>query len=228
MRTRRLFWLGAALLLSVAALVAIAAVLTGHFGRTQARILGTVGLLFACGSTVLAGRACLERRAARPLAWAAIVLAPVAFAYWCVGVWTAYESDLAGRVAGILAYWVVALLLGMTGRLLLRDERLHWLWASTAVGALAAAAAASVLVARDSPTGWQAAVVPVILVAAGWFLLPILQRFRSAADRPAERLLGTLGAVDVVAVPGDARSVRVGDETVRLRDDETVVVRERA
>jgi hypothetical protein len=52
-RIGRLFWLGAAVLLCIAALVAIVAVLTGEFGETQRRILGTVGLLFACGSTVL-------------------------------------------------------------------------------------------------------------------------------------------------------------------------------
>jgi ABC-type lipoprotein release transport system permease subunit len=38
----RLFWLGAAICLSVAALIAIAGVLGGSFGDTQGRILGTL------------------------------------------------------------------------------------------------------------------------------------------------------------------------------------------
>jgi hypothetical protein len=46
MRIRRLFRLGAAVLFSIAALVAIAAVLGSGFGETQGRILATCGIAF--------------------------------------------------------------------------------------------------------------------------------------------------------------------------------------
>jgi hypothetical protein len=55
MSIRRLFWLGAAVLFSVAALVAIAAVLDGSFGTTQEHILETCGIAFVFGATTLAG-----------------------------------------------------------------------------------------------------------------------------------------------------------------------------
>jgi hypothetical protein len=61
MSSRRLFWLGEAVLFSVAALVAIAAVLSGSFGPTQEHILETCAVAFVCGGAVLAGLACIDR-----------------------------------------------------------------------------------------------------------------------------------------------------------------------
>ena len=61
MSIRRLFWLGAAIFFSIAALVAIAAVLGGSFGTTQERRLATCGITFVCGAAALAGLACVDR-----------------------------------------------------------------------------------------------------------------------------------------------------------------------
>ena len=66
MSIRRLFWLGAAVLSSVAALVAIGAVLGSGLGRTQDRILETCGIAFVCGAAALAGYACLVLRKRSP------------------------------------------------------------------------------------------------------------------------------------------------------------------
>ena len=52
MNVRRLFWQAAAILLSLAALIAITGILAGSFGDTQVRILFTVGVAFVTASTV--------------------------------------------------------------------------------------------------------------------------------------------------------------------------------
>lgn len=230
MMTRRLFWLGAAVLLSAAAVVAIAAVLTGEFGETQRRILGTVGLLFGCGSTALAGRACIERRVVVQPAYAAIALACISFAYWTVGIWTGgYESDTLGKIAAILGAWLIALLIVTTLRLLLRAERLRPVFAGTVLTALLAACLGTVVIAADTSTGWQPLLVLVILTVAGYFLVPILQRFTAAdtRERPHERVLGVVADAEVVAMRGP-RAVRLGSETFSLDEDETIVVRRRS
>ena len=54
---RRLFWIGAAVLLGVAALISIVALLRGEFTETDGKILGTLGAAFLAGSSSLAGLA---------------------------------------------------------------------------------------------------------------------------------------------------------------------------
>jgi hypothetical protein len=70
----------------------------------------------------------------------------------------------------------------------------------------------------------------VILTALGYALTPALQRFWAAADTPAadERLLGTLGNIDVFAVRGEGRSVTIGSSRTRLASSEGIVLRERS
>ena len=67
----------------------------------------------------------------------------------------------------------------------------------------------------------------VILTALGYALTPVLQRFWAAAEHapPAERLLGSVAGVDVVAVRGDGRSLRIGERSVRVEPGESIVVR---
>src|SRR5207302_10479555 len=108
---RRLFWLGAAILFSIAALVAIAAVAVGHFGETEARILGTCGLAFICGSVALAGVACLDREIVRPAAWAAIVFGIAAFAIGTAGVWGALHGEAWGKTAGVVGVGLLVALM---------------------------------------------------------------------------------------------------------------------
>jgi len=104
---RRLFWLGAAVLFSIAALVAIAAVLGANFGTTEWRILGTCGLAFAFGSVCLAGVACLDRGIVRPAAWAAIVLGVASFGLWVFGIWTERGGSGYWQTGGVLSAWLV-------------------------------------------------------------------------------------------------------------------------
>jgi peptidoglycan/LPS O-acetylase OafA/YrhL len=59
---RRLFWIGAAALLGVAALISIVALLRGEFTETDGKILGTLAAAFLAGSSSLAGHALIDRR----------------------------------------------------------------------------------------------------------------------------------------------------------------------
>jgi hypothetical protein len=59
MPLRRVFLLGAAALASVAALVAIVAVVNGDFGETEGKIFATLAATFVAGSTAIAGVALL-------------------------------------------------------------------------------------------------------------------------------------------------------------------------
>ena len=73
MKLRRLFWIGAAGLLGLAALISIVALLRGEFTETDGKILGTLGVAFLGGSSSLAGLALLDRRDLVPLGWAVVL-----------------------------------------------------------------------------------------------------------------------------------------------------------
>jgi hypothetical protein len=58
---RRIFLLGAATLVSIAALVAIVAIVNGDFGDTEGKVFATLAAAFVAGPAAIAGIACLER-----------------------------------------------------------------------------------------------------------------------------------------------------------------------
>lgn len=232
MSIRRLFWLGAAILFSVAALVAIAAVLGSGFGETQARICGTCGIAFVCGAATLAGIACLERGVVRPVGWVTIALGVAAFAVWTGAAWKDDTSQGYWKLAGVLGAWTLAALVVTTLRLFTSSPQLlgtvvPGTWAAAT---LAAAVGTEMILAEDDGP-WRFLVVLIILTALGYALTPALQRFSAVGETaPAatERLLGTLGNIDVFAVRGDRRSVTIGSSRARLASSEGIVLRERS
>jgi hypothetical protein len=230
MSIRRLFWLGAAVLFSVAALVAIAAVLGSGFGDTQARICATCGIAFVCGATALAGVACLDRGVIRPVAWAAIGLGLASFVAWTSAAWKEGSSQGYWKLAGILGAWMLAALVVTTLRLLVSSTPLlkSVVPATWASATLAAAVGTEMILSSDGGP-WRFVVVLLILTALGYALTPALQRFSAAGAPPvsAERLLGTLGDIDVFAVRGEGRSVTIGSSRARLASNEGIVLRER-
>ena len=228
MSIRRLFWLGAAILSSIAALIAIVAVVSGSFGETEGRILATCGIAFACGSVALAGVACLDRDVVRPAAWAAIALGLTSFAVWTIGVWGAVDGVGYGKTAGLAGIWLLAALMVTTSRLVTSSPRLlrtvvPATWAAAAV----AGALGSVMIIGETGRPWKFELVLVILTALGYALIPALQRFWASAETAvSERLLGTLGNIDVFAVRGAGRSVTIGSTSAKLASSEGVVLRE--
>jgi hypothetical protein len=230
MSIRRLFWLGAAVLFSVAAVIAIAAVLGSGLGQTQERILETCGIVFVCGAATLAGFACLDRGVIRPVARVAIAVGLASLLGWTSAVWRNEPSDTYWKVVGLLGIWAFAALVITTLRLLASSPRLLGTvvpaaWASAVI----ATAVGSEMVLNEDSGPWKLMVVLVILTALGYALIPALQRFWGAGEaRPAaERLLGTVGSIEVFAVRGAGRSVTIGSSCTRLAASEGIVLRER-
>jgi hypothetical protein len=225
---RRLFWLGAAILFSIAALIAIVAVIGGGFGDTQGRILATCGFAFVCGSVVLAGVACLDRAIVRPAAWAAIALGIAAFAIWTGGIWADASSQGYWKTAGLVGVWLLAALIVTTSRLVASSPRvLRTVVPGTWVTATAAALLGSVMILGQTHRPWKFELVLVILTALGYALIPALERFWGSAETVvSERLLGTLGNIDVFAVRGLGGSVTIGSTSAKLASSEGVVLRE--
>ncbi len=78
-RWSRVFWIGAAAILIAAALIAVAAILRGDFGETEAQILGTLLALLVAGATGISGLALVERREVPTLGWVAVGGAALCF-----------------------------------------------------------------------------------------------------------------------------------------------------
>jgi hypothetical protein len=228
---RRLFWLGAAVLFSIAALVAIAAVVGGGFGETQGHILATCGLAFVCGAAALSGFACLDRGIIRPAALSAIALGVSSFVLWTVSVWKDPSSSGFWKATGVVGAWMFAALIVTALRLVATSPRLiRTSVPATWAAAVLAAALGSVMILRRDGGAWQLELVLVILTALGCALTPVLQRFWAGAEaeQGGERLLGRLGEVDVFAVRGQGRSVIIGSTRTSLASSEGILLRPRS
>jgi hypothetical protein len=227
---RRVFLLGAAALASVAALVAIVTVLTGSFGETEGKIFATIATTFAAGSALVAGLALLGRRESPLLGYAGIGLALTGFVLWSAQIWGEFAGDGYWKLVGILTAWSLAVLIVTTNRLMLSSPSLvRVLYPATGAAAGGAALVATVMILRESGDGWQLFAVLLILALLAEVLAPILERYGGSRERPAERLLGVVGGVEVVAVNGgNARLVQVGGTSARLDAGESVVVRARS
>jgi hypothetical protein len=227
MSLRRAFLLGAAAVVSLAALVAIAAVLSGDLGDTEWKIFATLATTFVAGSTVIAGLALLGRGESRPLGLAGVGLATAGFVLWSAQIWGSFDSDRYWKVLGLLTAWSLAVLLVTTTRLMLASPSLlRSLYPLTCGAAAGAALTVTVMLLREHADGWQLFAVLLILALLGEALAPVLERFRAADERVSQRVLGVVAGVEVIAVRGrDARSVQVGETSARLEAGEGVVVR---
>jgi hypothetical protein len=225
---RRIFLLGAAALASVAAVVAIAAVLSGEFGETEGKIFATLAATFVAGSTAIAGIALLSRGVLRPLGVLGIVLATGGYVLWTEQIWAQHDSNRYWDVLLIVLAAALATLAATACRLMTSSPELaRTLFPATAGAATLAAALGATMVLRDDGDGWQLFAVLLILTVLGEILTPILDRYLTARERRAERPLATLDGISVVAVRGHGRTVRVGDTEHRLERDEGIVVRPR-
>lgn len=206
MQLRRLFWIGAAGLLGLAALISIVALLRGEFTDTDGRILGTLGAAFLAGSASLAGLALIDRRDLVPLGWAVALAGLVTFGVLTWQVWTEFDEETWSLDAATAA---VAALMLATSRLLLRDRRFEWLfW--TSAGLTTGTAALYVWAIHADPVGdnWGKLLGTVgILTVLAWFLVPVLGRASGAS--PAERIVGRgPGRVEVELADGETLVVR--------------------
>lgn len=181
---RRLFWIGAAALLGVAALVSIVALLRGELTETDWRILASLGLTLVAGATALAGLALVERKDFVALGWVAILVALGGYLSVLRDIWTEPWDDQATATALLL---MGVLLLATTSRLLLRRSSLEPLVALHLVLSTFSTATTMWLIWDDGPTDdmWAKVIAASwILTALAWALVPVLGRTsRSAGER---------------------------------------------
>jgi hypothetical protein len=231
MPLRRIFLLGAAALVSVAALVAIGAVLSGEFGETEGKIFATLATAFVAGSAAIAGIACLERGVIRPIGAIGLVLAAGGFLLWAEEIWAGHDSSGYWKVLGLLLIWTLTALVVTTTRLMTRSpELLRTLFPATFAATVGAGLVVSTMVIRGEGDGWQLFAILLILAVLGEILTPILQRFviTPAADTGSrERVIGRIDGTVVLAVRTNkgGRLVQVGGRDVAFGDDEMIVVR---
>jgi len=230
MPLRRIFLLGAATIVSVAALVAIGAILNGDFGDTEGKIFATLATAFVAGSATVAGIACLEAAVARTFAGLGIGLAILGFVLWTEQIWAEHHSDGYWKLLGFILIWTLVLLIVTTTRLMTRSPvLLRRLFPATAAAATAAGLTVTAMVLRENGDGWQLFAIFLILALLGETLTPILQRFFVTAqgDEHSERVLGEVGGAVVVAVRdrNASRSVRLGNREVPVASDERIVIR---
>ena len=202
-RLARIFWIGAAAILVVAALVALAAVVRGDFSDTDGRILGTLAAALFAGSTVIAGLV-LAERGGRLLGWTAIALAIPAFAALAYAIWSfvfdGEEDAWQWGWLGILA--LLAALIAVTARLLARTPRLILLAALAGVLAGLASTVSAAAVWSDDPGDALGRTIAVLWILTGlaFLLVPVLQRLTAAAASPsAERVVAAFDDVELVA-----------------------------
>ena len=224
-RLQRLFWLGAAAILVVAALVALFAVVRGDFSDTDGRILGTLAVLLLAFAALLAGLALADQAPAwRLLGWGVAAAAPVCFVLVMPAIWTPFDEgggDDDWRLAwtGILV--LVVGLVATTALLLADRPQLRRL--AVAAGALATAAASLSVGAiwSEDPGDGLAKVLAALWILAGlaYLLVPVLSRFLAPEGDAGDRVLAALDGVELVAtrsgagMPVDA-SLRRGERLV--------------
>jgi hypothetical protein len=230
MSLRRTFLLGAATLVSIAALVAIAAILNGDFGDTEGKIFATLATAFVAGSAAIAGIACLERSVSRPFGLLGVALAAIGFVLWTDQIWEEHDSSAYWKLLGLILIWTLVVLVATTTRLMTRSPQLlRSLYPATTVAAAAAGFTVSAMVLSENGDIWQLFAVLLVLALLGEMLTPILERFVTTppGEAPAERVLGQIGGAVVVAVRGAraGRSIQLGSREVPIADDERIVIR---
>jgi hypothetical protein len=224
---RRIFLLGAATLLSVAALAAIVSILNGDFGETEGKFFATLATAFVAGSSAIAGIACLERSVSRPFGLFGVGLALAGFVLWTEQIWQEHHSEGYWKLLGFLLIWTLVVLVVTTTRLMTRSPQLlRTLYPATALAAAFAGLTISLMVLTETGDGWQLFAVLLVLALLGEALTPILQRFVTTptAEAPAERVLGEVAGAVVVAVRGP-RTVRLDTRKVPVGEDEGIVIR---
>ncbi len=200
---QRLFWIGAAGLLGLAAVVSIFALLRGEFTETDGKILGTLGAALLTGSAALAGLALIERREFVPLGWTVAAVSVGGFAVLSWQVWTEFTEESWSLDAIIV---VVAALMLATARLLHR--RLEWLyWTSAALTGVTAATYVWAIHADPNGENWSKVLGTIgILTVLAWFLVPVLGRTGGGAS---ERVVGRGPAtIEVELAEGETLIVR--------------------
>lgn len=219
----RVFWIGAAGIVVLAALIALFAIAGGSFSDNDFRILLTLAALLFAGGTGLAGLALAERSPGRLLGRIVALLSPpglglILWAIWAIGNGGGDEPQLKLAWSAVLV--LLAGLVSTTAVLLARPGLVRLAWASGGLAALATAVSVVGIWAGEGGDSLLKTVAALWIVATvSYFLVPILGRFSSAAPgAPELRVLAELDDVQLVATRGSGLDVRLAPgERLQLR-----------
>jgi hypothetical protein len=221
----RVAWLGAAAILIVAALVALASIVRGDFSDTDGRILGSLAAVLYTGGALFAGLATVDR-GRQTIGWSLAGGAPLCFVILLPAIWNSFDeggNDDMWRWA-----WsaVLALLVGImlaTALLLARTEGAEFLaFASGAGAGLAATLSIAAIWVNGGDDSWIKAIAAFwVLAVLAYVLVPIADRFGRAGLPATERILAVLDGVELVATttPGS------GAIDPKLAPDERLTLR---
>jgi hypothetical protein len=222
-RYARLFWIGAAGAVVLAALIGISALLRSDFTETDGQILLTLLALLAASGTAVAGLTVAERSHVT-VGWAAVAVGIVSFFFIATATWSNFDVDTLNKIAGTAALALIATLLGTTQLVLHRGEH-GWVLLVTWTALLFAFFTTSAGIWDESSEDglWKVAGSCWIVGVMGWVLLPVLQRFTAAALVRAGdlRVLAALSDVELVATRSGAGL------DVRLERGERLLLRRR-
>ena len=200
-RLSRIFWIGAAATLVVAALIGVAGLLRSEFTETDGQILLTLLTLLVAGGAALAGLALVERATFTAFGWFATVVAVASFVLITAATWRDFDDDGLTKLAGVAAVTLIAALLVSTQMLLHRGRLLAVVVATWLTLCLAALGTTiGILGESESDELWKAVGTFWILGLLGWLLVPVLQRFTAAGESASGiRVLAALDGVELVA-----------------------------
>ncbi|MGB5759260.1 MAG: hypothetical protein WBM50_20270 [Acidimicrobiales bacterium] len=165
----------------VNAVLGIWALLSGDFGETQGKVLGTSFLVSAAMLSVLVNIPALRRRALWPAPSVGAAAGASGFALFIVLMWTEAGDDRWFKLAGSFLVVAAGATLASSLALLTKSAPLRWL---QAVGnALITLLALTVLFGLwfEPDNDWFGRIIGVegVLVAALTLLIPVLSRFAS-------------------------------------------------
>lgn len=178
----RALWAGAAAILAVAALAAIAIVVSGDLGDREARIIVSMLAVFLCGGAAVAGIALLDRERVPLLGAIVLAVSGANLVVFLLAAWKAQFGNGANGYFDLLVIalaWAVATVVVATLPLLAADGRLRrTMLPAVGICAFSGATIATALVwARSDSGGWEKMLtVLAILMVAGHLLTPVLDR----------------------------------------------------
>ncbi len=218
-RYARIFWIGAAGVIVLAALLGISALLRSDFTETDGQVLLTMLCLLVASGTAVAGLTVAERGRVA-IGWGAVAVAGVSFFVMATSTWDGFDDETLAKLAGIAAFGLIVTLLATTQLVLHRGGHAWVLLITWSALLLAFLLSSTGLWREHAGDGlWQAAGSFWIVGVMGWLLLPVVQRFTAAAAPSSElRVLASLDGVELVAT-------RSGGLDVRLQPGERLVLR---
>jgi len=217
----RLFWIGAATLLVVAALIAIAAVVGGRFDEIDAKILGGLGTVLLAGSVLMLGATLQEMDGAHALGLAVVVVAPI-FGVVCIAaIVDEFDSDRLANLAGLSYTLLGGLLIAGSARVRIRDrERLMpYFWLLSLFLAVSAGLIANGIFTEDGDAvHWRLLGTTLILSVLVYLLLPVVGRMSETPVTGAPRRVDLASGTRVRGV-----GVRLAEGTATLARESVVL-----